>query len=176
MRTAIIISTLAFVSAAIAGGGDNNDRPYHDSLSQSQAEEIVGKFSAVLSGHGYQGMTINQTAQSVVAQDYVEYSQSLQSLEGVPLGGPTATSYKEWYDRVTAHPTADIVTNEVLVAGDHNILWSWTFPHIGSSQYEVSGFALLRIDSEQKICQRKFEFNSLAWALDLNALKKFCSS
>ncbi|KAH9826053.1 hypothetical protein Tdes44962_MAKER03836 [Teratosphaeria destructans] len=191
MKAHSIASTLAFTTAAFAG--HDNVVQYPGILTQWQANTIVGKYSAVLQGQGYDGMTISQTAASVVAPNYVEISDSILSLEGAPvrnvdcrgatltdkleqLGGASATSEQEWYEHVTAHPTQGIITHDILVAGGNNILWYWTFPCVGSRQYQVKGFNLLRIDINQQIYEADIEFNSIAWGADTHQLQQYCAA
>ncbi|KAF2774121.1 hypothetical protein EJ03DRAFT_322721 [Teratosphaeria nubilosa] len=174
MKAPLIASTLAFTTAAFAGY--NNAVHYPGILTQWQANTIVGKYSAVLQGQGYDGMTINETAASVVAPSYVEISDSILSLEGAPLGGTSATSEQEWYEHVSAHPTQGIITHDILVAGGNNILWYWTFPCVGSRQYEVKGFNLLRIDINQQIYEADIEFNSIAWGVNTHQLQQYCAA
>ena len=64
-------------------------------------------------------------------------------------------------------PWPNIRTNEIIF-GCNKIVWYWTFPQVGTGQYEVKGFNLFEINSQYQICKTYIEFNSIAWGLDSN--------
>ena len=81
MRFATIFGGLAVVSAVSAIPTEKRG----GCLSTSQATTIVNKFISILEGVDYNGQIPNVTAVQVVAKNYVEYSDSILSLEDVPV-------------------------------------------------------------------------------------------
>jgi hypothetical protein len=83
MKTTII-SLLVCVTASFAAAVNPRTLGFlfglKPVLTQTKAEEIVNKFKSVLEGVDYKGKTPFQTTQDVVAENYIEYSDSIQSL------------------------------------------------------------------------------------------------
>lgn len=76
MKLITILASLAAIGTASAAPAEKF------CLSDDQASVIVSKFASVLEGASYQGQNPNKTALQVVARNYVEYSDSILSLEG----------------------------------------------------------------------------------------------
>jgi len=138
---------------------------WQDCLSQSEAESIVSQYSSLLSHSD--PTTANATAQALLADDYVEISDSILSLEGLPLGSATFVGKQVYIGGIlNSPPVLGINTLEVLVAGCTKVLWYWNFLDVGSGEYEIKGFNLFSITPALQINQTNLEFNSIAWALD----------
>jgi len=143
-------------------------------LTTKEAETIVAKFISVLEGVDYEGQSPNVTAVDVVAADYHEYSDSIQSLEDVPLSDtPSATSRTQWYSEVSKYPDTGIETLDIFHSCD-KIAWYWLFPDVGSGQYRVKGSNLFTINKHCKITSASIEFNSIAWGLDTQQIYEYC--
>jgi hypothetical protein len=81
MRFATIFGALAAVSAVSAIPTEKRG----GCLSTGQATTIVNKFISILEGVDYNGQIPNITAKQVVAKNYIEYSDSILSLEQAPV-------------------------------------------------------------------------------------------
>lgn len=79
MKSATLAFIVGCVSAAFA-------YPLQECLSQSEASTIIDKFISILDGQGYDGQSANATAISLIADDYIEISDSILSLTGRPVG------------------------------------------------------------------------------------------
>ena len=136
-------------------------------ISQYTADTLVSEYIGVLSHQDTDLGTPNQTAQAILDDNYSETSDSILSLEGLPLGTVTFSG-KDAYIASTlgAPPVTGINTIAVYPICPDKILWQWLFTGIGSQQYEVKGFNLFQITSAGQINQTYVEFNSFAWALD----------
>jgi len=78
MKFSTIASGLALASAAAAS-------PLQRCLTQQQGNTIVNKFISILEDKSYNGQSANATAEALIANDYVEISDSILSLEGAPV-------------------------------------------------------------------------------------------
>lgn len=47
------------------------------------------------------------------------------------------------------------------------MVWQWEFNGIGSGEYRVRGFTLIKVDENKQVAYQYVEFNGLAWALDI---------
>jgi hypothetical protein len=164
MKFTSITVAMGLASSALAS--PVNRRGY-GCLSHSFAETIVSEYASILSHTNSDLGTPNATAQAILSDNYEEISDSILSLEGLPLGGVTFAG-KQLYIASTlgGPPVMGINTIEVLVAGCDKVLWYWNFLGIGSAVYEIRGFNLFTITTEGQIGKANLEFNSFAWALD----------
>lgn len=79
--TTIFAAFVAAASAAATPGKRWGD----GCLTSSEANTIVAKFASVLEAVDYNGQIPNVTAVQVLAPNYVEYSDSILSLEHAPV-------------------------------------------------------------------------------------------
>lgn len=82
MKFFTVLATLVAASAAIAL--PKVQRRTGECLSQADAETLVDQYASVLA-HLPDTATANATAQSILADDYDEISDSILSLEGQPV-------------------------------------------------------------------------------------------
>lgn len=177
--TTIAAATLALATSAFAAPSSWGSWP--NCLAQSEAESIVNQYISVLAHSNVQ--TANATAQALLTNDYQEISDSILSLEGQAvrlvhsshlttfhtltqpqLGGVTFQGKQNYINGVlSAQPVAGVNTIEILVAGCTKILWYWNFTGIGTGKYEVKGFNLFTLNSDNMIEKAHIEFNSIAW-------------
>lgn len=95
MKSTFFASALALATSASAAAIANPEPglslpQFCPCLTDYQATTIVNKFVSILEGVEYQGQSPNVTAQQVVAPNYVEYSDSILSLEKAPVGQITS--------------------------------------------------------------------------------------
>jgi hypothetical protein len=79
MKCATFLAGLAAVSSVLA----TPEKRW--CLTSGEANTIVAKFASILEGVHYHGQIPNITAKQVVAKNYVEYSDSILSLEQAPV-------------------------------------------------------------------------------------------
>ncbi|KAK5072499.1 hypothetical protein LTR64_005028 [Lithohypha guttulata] len=134
-------------------------------LAQGTATDIVNQYVTIL--NHYDVKAANATAQTLLADDYIEISDSILSLEGQPLNQTTFAGKQLYINGVlNAPPVEGISTLQVLVAGCDQILWQWVFTGIGSKVAQVKGFNLFGLNAQNQIKTVHLEFNSIAWGLD----------
>jgi hypothetical protein len=77
-----LISLLACAAGSFAAAIESRTFSFDQPLilTQWQAEDIVNKFKSVLEGVSYKGKTPLETTKEVVAENYIEYSDSIQSI------------------------------------------------------------------------------------------------
>ncbi|QIX01270.1 hypothetical protein AMS68_006787 [Peltaster fructicola] len=171
---AIAAAALAFAGSAFAAAD------YECWLSQDDAEDIVGYYSSILQNVTYNGHTAVENYKIALAEDYVEYSDSIQSLvsKNNTLGEdakPAAVGRDQWFAGVSQHPIPKIITKQILVAGGNKVLWYWTFEGVGINKYPITGFNLFSIDENLQISSADIEFNSIAWAIDAFEISQYCT-
>lgn len=71
----IFAAAVAFATGALAGA-----QVPAVQLTQAQAEEIVNKYKSVLEGVNYNDWTPEETTNNVVAENYIEKSDSILSI------------------------------------------------------------------------------------------------
>lgn len=180
MQLTTIFSACSIASVVLAV-------PLQTCLTPEQAFCIVEKYIGVADGTGYDNQSANATAQALISDDFTGDSGSILSLQSRPVKAETifltgqtetdgvgkldnlyVTSKTQFISEVLEYgPWPDIHTNDI-VFGCNKIVWYWTFPHVGTGEYEVKGFNLFEINSQYQICKTYIEFNSIAWGLDSN--------
>ncbi|KIW91302.1 uncharacterized protein Z519_08198 [Cladophialophora bantiana CBS 173.52] len=160
-----ILTPLSLLAGATALPTPKRSGDWQGCLSQADAESIVGQYITILEHTDV--AAANATAQSVLDPNYTETSDSILSLEGLPLGTATFVGKDVYINGVLSAPGLNgITTIEILVAGCTKILWYWNFLGVGSAKYEVKGFNLFTTTPPLQISQVDPEFNSIAWGLD----------
>ena len=164
MKLTSILAAAGLASSVIAS--PVTEKRWH-CLSQAFAEKIVAEYASILGHYDSDLGSPNVTANAILSDSYEEISDSILSLEGLPLGGVTFSGKQTYIASTLAAPAVmGINTLEVLVAGCDKVLWYWNFTGVGLATYEVKGFNLFSITPEGQIGQTNLEFNSFAWALD----------
>lgn len=80
MKFFSVLATMALASIVSAAPGWND---WNSGLTQKDAEDIVAKFSSVLTHADIP--TANKTAQALIAEGYTETSDSINILAGYPV-------------------------------------------------------------------------------------------
>ena len=82
MKTiSLLASTLALAVTVAAAPAPEFDRRNYFCLQSFEAQLIVNKYISILENKSYLGQSPSSTANQVIAADYVEYSDSILSLE-----------------------------------------------------------------------------------------------
>ena len=81
------------------------------------------------------------------------------------LGSLTVANKTAWVIESQSNPPIIAETVYVYVACKQ-VTWLWNSVNFGSGQYEVQGIHVLTVNNRGLINQVRFEFNSVAGALD----------
>ncbi|KAK4212149.1 hypothetical protein QBC37DRAFT_197618 [Rhypophila decipiens] len=135
-------------------------------LEDKQANFIVEKFKSILTNPDRSAA--KATAEALIAQVYVEESDSINILAGYTLGGPSFTSKKNFIDGVAAAPAIpSMKTLEVFHSCD-KISWRWNVEGLGRQTYPVKGINTFVVDPcTGQIKATYIEFSSIAWGVDI---------
>lgn len=183
MKYTIIASALALASAAIASDPSSNKDSQvnkHEAqqggstsyrsdqcLSEEEAQQWLKSFIGVL---GQTDPNRNQTADEIIADQFVEYSNSILSLSGRALNGqPAAASKEAWTQGVLNAPAAQGIETRDVVVGCNKIVWHWSFQKVGAGIYQSNGFNLFtmtRKGTQLQASRLDLEFDSIAWGLN----------
>lgn len=174
-----VLASLALATTTLAAPGWND---WNSALTQKDAEDIVAKFSSVLTHADIP--TANKTAQALIADGYTETSDSINILAGYPvsisarhnqkvqtdtiqIGGITFNGKQNYITGVLYSPSLTGIENiKIAPAGNNMIIWYWKFTGIGSKQIPVKGFNLFEVNKQKQITALHVEFNSVAWGID----------
>ncbi|KIV95000.1 hypothetical protein PV10_02709 [Exophiala mesophila] len=157
-----VIASLAMATTALAAPGWGD---WSGGLTQRDAEDIVAKFSSILTHADIP--TANKTAQALIAEGYTEISDSINILAGFPIGGVTFNGKQSYINGVLYSPSLTGIENlKIAPAGNNLVIWYWKFTGIGSKQVPVRGFNLFEINKQKQITSLYVEFNSIAWGID----------
>ncbi|KAH9837415.1 hypothetical protein Tdes44962_MAKER08381 [Teratosphaeria destructans] len=183
-------------SSASYGGGDSNEGSYPASttmswsqgsdsfnITASEAYILVQKYVSVLQQKSYQGTPSSVTAEEIITANYMDYSDSVDSLLKNPINGsPLDSSRDQWLNgiayanRLNPPPYQSLEINSVMRADGNVIVWTWTIRDVGSGEYPVSGMQFLYFNWQKQIYKASFEFNSLAWGANTGQVRQYCSS
>lgn len=83
MRFTLVASLLA--ATAFAAPAPEVEERGFGCILPFQAQSIINQYISILQNQTYQGKTPAQTAAQIIAPNYVEYSDSILSLEGQPV-------------------------------------------------------------------------------------------
>ncbi|KAK5168801.1 uncharacterized protein LTR77_006110 [Saxophila tyrrhenica] len=136
-------------------------------LTQRMADKFVSRFIGVLEHKETDLGNFTETMEIMLADDFQEISDSINSLAGIPLGSVTTGSKEEYIQETqNAPPDSNIETIFTAVAACRNIIWHWNFPTVGSAQYPVKGMNYFELNENCQIDTMRIEFNSIAWGAD----------
>jgi len=137
-------------------------------LTQNMADKFVTRFIGILEHQDTDLGNFTQAMEIVLADDFQEISDSINSLAGIPLGSVTTSSKEEYIQETeNAPPDSGIETIFTAVANCRNIIWHWNFPQVGSAQYPVKGFNYFQLNEYCQVDTMSIEFNSIAWGSDI---------
>jgi hypothetical protein len=104
MKLNTILASLAAIAYATASPTEKRGG-YGNCLTDEQANTIVAKYASILEGVEYQGQSPNVTAEQVVAKNYVEYSDSILSLEDAPVSKFATYCLRVFSNKSASSPT-----------------------------------------------------------------------
>lgn len=120
----------------------------------------------------YQQLIANYTesvAQQYLADNFIEYSDSINTFAGIPLGQPTFPSKQAFIAAQASNPPTPLVVQDIKAVQCDTIALTWTAT-FGEAQESVRGITTL-VTTKQSGCwqiQRiDVEFNSLIWLVDI---------
>jgi len=135
-------------------------------LTDSQANFIAAQFQSILTNPNRQGA--NVTAQTLVTTNYVETSDSINTLAGYPLGGSTFVGRTGFINGVVTAPAIPSMQTLAVFHDCTNILWRWLVTGLGSGEYEIKGMNhFIASPLTGQISTDYLEFNSIAWGRDI---------
>ena len=83
MKLFQLVSVLA--AAAVASAAPVLEERSIGCLNQFSAQQLVNQYISILENQTYYGSSPQQTAQKIIASNYLEYSDSILSLEKAPV-------------------------------------------------------------------------------------------
>ena len=126
-----------------------------------QAQQVVSGFMNILTNPNRQAA--NATAQTLIADNYEEISDSINSLAGYPLGSITFNGKQAFINGVINAPYISGMTTLAIYHDCTHITWRWLVTGLGSRVAEVKGVNVMTINTQGQIVEDDIEFNSIAW-------------
>ncbi|EME81323.1 uncharacterized protein MYCFIDRAFT_88023 [Pseudocercospora fijiensis CIRAD86] len=169
MKFSLIVSAIALASSAMASPPGYSSWP-SQCITQKEAEAYIKTFIGVL---GQTDKNAAQTADKIIADDFVEYSNSILSLQHkaiAPGDNISAPNKATWTAGVLHSPQIKGITTKAVIADCNHIVWKWNFLGVGSAQFPVNGYNFFTMTRKGKQLQAQrldLEFDSIAWGLDI---------
>ncbi|OAP56296.1 hypothetical protein AYL99_09475 [Fonsecaea erecta] len=143
-----------------------SDLPPTGCLSDAQATDIVSAWKTILTSPDR--ASASAAAQALIADEYLETSDSINSLAGNSLGNATFSDKDSFIAAVLSNPPIPLLTTLDLFHDCSRIAFYWAASGVGSGVQDVRGVDLLYVtDDREHINMAMVEFNSLAWAKDV---------
>jgi len=134
-------------------------------LTDAQATSIVHQYMTLLVAPG--GPDFNTTAESLLADSFIVYSDSINQLSHEPLGGYSYPSKQAFIDGQAKTPPIPVLKTYSIFYNCDRIAWRWVGSSIGSNMSEVNGIITMNITSAGQIAVVYSEFNTGAWLADI---------
>ncbi|KIY02338.1 uncharacterized protein Z520_02476 [Fonsecaea multimorphosa CBS 102226] len=132
-------------------------------LSDAQATNIVSAWKTILTSPDR--TSEGATAQTLIADEYLENSDSINSLAGNSLGNATFSGKDNFVAAVLNNAAIPLLTTLDVFHDCSRIAFYWAASGVGSGVEDVRGVDLLYVtDDKEQISMAMVEFNSLAWA------------
>ncbi|KAF7197490.1 hypothetical protein HII31_01300 [Pseudocercospora fuligena] len=169
MKFSLIASAIALATSVVASPPGYSSAP-SQCITQKEAEAYIKTFIGVL---GQTDKHAAKTADKIIADDFVEYSNSILSLQHktiAPSDNISAANKAAWTAGVLHSPKINGITTKAVIADCNHIVWKWNFLGVGSSQYPVNGYNFFTMTRKGKQLQAQsleLEFDSIAWGLDI---------
>jgi len=105
----------------------------------------------------------------ILIDDYMQFSESVNSLAGTPFESPIQSSKAQWLNEIRASGSPVGPVEDLLVVHDCKyIVWYWRMHGLGTNQYEVQGMHIFNTTNDcTQLFNTHFEFNSIAWSIDV---------
>ncbi|KIW81339.1 hypothetical protein Z517_04364 [Fonsecaea pedrosoi CBS 271.37] len=135
-------------------------------LSDAQATNIVTSWKTILTSSDRGDASA--IAQALIADEYLETSDSINSLAGNSLGNATISGKDSFIAAVLENPPIPLLTTLDIFHDCTRIAFYWAASGVGSGVEDVRGVDLLYLtEDKEQINMAMVEFNSLAWAKDV---------
>ena len=169
-----LISALAAVAAVAvpftsAAPTKTEEWAPNNCLPAATASAIVTGFASLLTNFNA------ATANSLLADNYIEYSDSINFLGGFPLGGPTFPSKQAFIagqGQQPPLPAFEVLNIDAVTCGG-TIVFRW-LAQVGSEQQEIKGINVFYTSytgqggfGGYQISETFSEFNSGSWVVDI---------
>ena len=177
MRSLVLAAAATFISSAYAtpwglGGLWGGKYDPTQCLCEDSATYLVNGFASLISAYN------NATANAILANNLVDYSDSILSLQGLPLGGPAFPSKAAFEAGQGAQPAVpfNVIAIESFNCDTIAFRWNVTLP-----PNPVKGITILKASNSQgqkntwQISTIFTEFNSIAWLQDIGGSVTFPS-
>lgn len=179
MKFTSTIAALATIGSAVAGLIPNGQlkNPFSPipgypignglCLTDQQAQFIVNAFKTILTAQDRQ--VANATAQTLIADGYVEESDSINILAGYPLGGPSFSGKQTYVTSVVYAPAIPEMDTLDMFHDCTHVAWHWNVPHLGMNKFPVKGMNHFTVTNPAKgtVIKSDLEFSSMAWGQDI---------
>jgi len=137
-------------------------------LTDAAATSIVNQFASLLTAPG--ASTFNATATALLAADFVDTSDSIDLLAGIPLGSATFPNREAFIVGQGAQPAIPTIQTLDVFHTCNKIAWRWLATGIGSGKDEVKGINTFTVNPTTNQIDASFsEFNSGAWLVDIGS-------
>ena len=191
MKFASVFSVLASAATALATW---------ENCPKFDATEIVNNYINILS-HLPTLEAANATAQALLVENYSETSDSILTLEGLPVSHSPVMKRKVFFyprkfqsalltiifqldtapfqgknyyiDGIFGAPAYTGIETILIIPACGYITWHWAYTAIGSKEYRIKGFHLFQITDAGQLKAARLEFNSIAWGADTGYVTLF---
>lgn len=133
-------------------------------LSQSDAASLADIYAKLV------GAFDKATGDKYLADNFTEYSDSINQLAGIPLGSVTFPTKAAFEAAQLANPAVPIKIDVIEAVQCNKIALSWHAPAWGAKQRPVKGISVVsgtKAAGYWQIDEIKVEFNALAWLEDM---------
>ncbi|KIW87055.1 uncharacterized protein Z519_12352 [Cladophialophora bantiana CBS 173.52] len=135
-------------------------------LSDAQATSIVSAWKTILTSPDR--ASASATAQTLIADEFLETSDAINSLAGNSLGNATFDGKDGFIAAVLQNLPVPLLTTLDIFHDCSRIAFYWAASGVGSALEDVRGVDLLYVTEDlSQINMAMVEFNSLAWGKDV---------
>jgi hypothetical protein len=165
MRHFSFLAVSALIWAALVGGS-RAGKHRHKCLSKADAKEVIDNYQKLIANYSA------PHAEKYIADGFIEYSDSINSLLNITLGSPTFPTKAAFIKAQSANPSFPIVVQSVEAIECDTIVVIWTVA-FGQAQKTVRGLTSIHASRKGDIWQiarMDVEFNSLTWLLNIGGM------
>lgn len=170
LATTLALGAMAAPTWDFPSGGGNGVPGYPfgfpGCLSDQQAAFVVKQYKSILTNPDRKAAAT--TAQTLVDNNYVETSDSINVLAGYPEGGASFNGKQAFIDGVANAPAIPSMTDLDTFHNCNKILWEWRVDGLGRNVSPVKGINKIVVDPNTGVIKSvDLEFNSIAWGRDI---------
>lgn len=171
MQLSALLASLAVISSALALPQLLSEILSPECLTSDEVNDVVNTYQQLIANYS------PSVAQQYIADNFIEYSDSINTLANIPLGSPTFPNKQAFMAAQASNPAIPLEVQDIKAVQCDTIALTWTatFGEANESVRGITTIVTTKQDGCWQIQRIDVEFNSLIWLVNIGGTFAFPS-